>query len=346
VASTGDAIKKLRTQLGLTQQQLAEYVGVSQQTIARWEGGADVPTKYLKDLAIVLECSVSDLIEGTAVSYLMRYAERRSRLEELDDSDVPYGTARFVFVRPLGTSAATQGAVEELDDTPDELTHEFPITKGEMRRLRYRFDRREEKWNWFSFETLDNWLVFVNRSELEMFETIGDDVEQLPSYEHEEVYKALSDHEMRSVLDGTTPLETLDDEDSPYSRRLVERCVELLADAGGLGELLDTVSGITVETVDGRRKHLFSDPQEEAYSEVGVLSIQLDNIWDRDSAPADDWLVELGTEGYYRSTHFRLGSLRLIQVPLYEYLQNQEQMLKEITGEEGDDGDGEAAREA
>ncbi len=37
---TGQAIKKLRQRLGLTQSELAERLGVDQATIHRWEKGA------------------------------------------------------------------------------------------------------------------------------------------------------------------------------------------------------------------------------------------------------------------------------------------------------------------
>jgi transcriptional regulator with XRE-family HTH domain len=39
----GEAIKKRREQLGLTQQDLAEKLFVSRQTVCRWENGSRYP---------------------------------------------------------------------------------------------------------------------------------------------------------------------------------------------------------------------------------------------------------------------------------------------------------------
>jgi hypothetical protein len=45
--------------------EVAERIGVSQQTIARREGGAEIPSRYLKDIAILLDCRV-ELIRAEA----------------------------------------------------------------------------------------------------------------------------------------------------------------------------------------------------------------------------------------------------------------------------------------
>ena len=39
----GDTIKRLRQQNGLTQEKLAEKLGVSFQSVSRWEGGTSYP---------------------------------------------------------------------------------------------------------------------------------------------------------------------------------------------------------------------------------------------------------------------------------------------------------------
>ena len=56
-------IKNARIEAGLTQVQLAEKVGCSQQEIQRWESGRISPTtKTLKKLAEALGCNPGDLI--------------------------------------------------------------------------------------------------------------------------------------------------------------------------------------------------------------------------------------------------------------------------------------------
>ena len=44
----GDGIKELRKKLGLTQQELADKIGVARVTIARWETGQKKPSNLAK----------------------------------------------------------------------------------------------------------------------------------------------------------------------------------------------------------------------------------------------------------------------------------------------------------
>ena len=53
-----------RQALGLTQAQLAEQIGVIQQTVDKWEHGVRNPgIPSLKKLAAALGCSIEDLIK-------------------------------------------------------------------------------------------------------------------------------------------------------------------------------------------------------------------------------------------------------------------------------------------
>lgn len=55
-------IKELRKAAGLTQQQLAEAVSVSQATVAEWELGIYMPSaNKLRALADALGCTINDL---------------------------------------------------------------------------------------------------------------------------------------------------------------------------------------------------------------------------------------------------------------------------------------------
>ena len=58
------AIRELRKQLGLTQEQLAKLVGVKQATVSAWESGDAEPTmKNTRKLMSVLNCSSDELIK-------------------------------------------------------------------------------------------------------------------------------------------------------------------------------------------------------------------------------------------------------------------------------------------
>ena len=56
-------IAKARINAGLTQSQLAELIGTTQQVIAKWENGISSPrVATLKRLAEVLKADITDLI--------------------------------------------------------------------------------------------------------------------------------------------------------------------------------------------------------------------------------------------------------------------------------------------
>ena len=64
----GQAIKEKREKLGLTQQELAEKLFVSRQTVCRWENGTRCPDLIMaKKISIVLGIAMDDLIPTDAV---------------------------------------------------------------------------------------------------------------------------------------------------------------------------------------------------------------------------------------------------------------------------------------
>lgn len=57
-------IKELRKKLNMTQQELAEEIGVTQSAIAMWENEKALPfTDKLPLLAKALECEITDFFE-------------------------------------------------------------------------------------------------------------------------------------------------------------------------------------------------------------------------------------------------------------------------------------------
>lgn len=62
----GQRITKLRNIKNMTQDQLAEKVGVSRQAISKWERGEGLPDLYnLRELAKALDVSIDQLKDGT-----------------------------------------------------------------------------------------------------------------------------------------------------------------------------------------------------------------------------------------------------------------------------------------
>ena len=72
----GEAMKKKREQIGLTQQELAEKLFVSRQTVCRWENGTRCPDLVMaKKIALVLGIPMDDLITGEMVEHYTQAQE-------------------------------------------------------------------------------------------------------------------------------------------------------------------------------------------------------------------------------------------------------------------------------
>lgn len=73
----GENIKKIRNQKGVTQEKLADSIGVTPQAISRWESGAGYPAiEYLPDIAGFFGISVDELLG-------IKLSERESKREEI-----------------------------------------------------------------------------------------------------------------------------------------------------------------------------------------------------------------------------------------------------------------------
>ncbi|MHB1324004.1 MAG: LexA family protein [Coriobacteriia bacterium] len=67
--STGENIRTLRVLRGITQQQLADKVGVSGAAVSEWERGQNEPrSAALQKIAEVFDVTMEDIIKGTDVS--------------------------------------------------------------------------------------------------------------------------------------------------------------------------------------------------------------------------------------------------------------------------------------
>ena len=77
----GNKIMKLRKKKGLSQEELAEQVGVARQTISKWELGETSPDlKQAKELSKILNVSLDELTENDIKNILV---EKTSNTEKL-----------------------------------------------------------------------------------------------------------------------------------------------------------------------------------------------------------------------------------------------------------------------
>lgn len=111
---TGELLKRLRKEKGLTQEQLAERFYVSSRTVSRWETGSNMPdVGMLIDLADFYEVDIREIIDGERKSEIMdqetkdtlvKVAEYASEGEKRSQSKVVYtalGASIALFVSTI-----------------------------------------------------------------------------------------------------------------------------------------------------------------------------------------------------------------------------------------------------
>ena len=74
---TGAFLKELRREKGITQEQLAEELGVSGRTISRWETGSNMPDiSLLVEIAGFFDVSIPEIIKGERKSEKMKEEDK------------------------------------------------------------------------------------------------------------------------------------------------------------------------------------------------------------------------------------------------------------------------------
>lgn len=71
----GEQIKKIRTEKGITQEQLGELIGVTTQAVSRWERGGTPDAELLPRISDVLGVSTDSLFGREEQSYSLALAE-------------------------------------------------------------------------------------------------------------------------------------------------------------------------------------------------------------------------------------------------------------------------------
>lgn len=141
MTTTGQQIRAARERAGLTQEQLASYVGVTLRTIGNWERGASVPRNRLAKVHEVLpELSDQDdrgvdLRSASDAEVLAEIARRFARRE--DEEHV-----RSAAITQAGVSPATTPRVSSEAGERVELPPAAAAGPGPPQRPRGR-DRRE-----------------------------------------------------------------------------------------------------------------------------------------------------------------------------------------------------------
>ena len=98
----GKFLQELRKEQGLTQEQLAEQMGVARRTVSRWETGSNMP-----DLDILIELSDLYAVDLREIFNGERKSERLSQTQTLiKNFNSPAAKASGFFMLPFCQRAA------------------------------------------------------------------------------------------------------------------------------------------------------------------------------------------------------------------------------------------------
>lgn len=96
---TGNMIKELRTEKGLTQKELAEKLSVSTAAVSKWENGKGFPDiSILEPLSAELGISITELIKGERNSESNENDSFAKDLIEISKNEMKYESARQIFI--------------------------------------------------------------------------------------------------------------------------------------------------------------------------------------------------------------------------------------------------------
>lgn len=296
-------LRQRRSSMRLSQAQLAEYLDVSQQTVARWESSGQIPAKYIKDLAIVLGARAQDFLPRLSESpskssssnvLPLRPPDNEACTSEEEESKIPFGDVCFHFS----------------GDPEGEATF-FPVTWGTLNLIQQQlgdaaFDPPQTA-PWIQFEALNNKWVTVNTQQVDRISFVDDNVEAMSHYQHDEVYKAAAD-----LLDNMPIAEELEKEEFPYSKSLVEKATAFIEATAEQAYI--ELYGLTVQFASGHQMSQLLN------SEVATLLDLMFSGTGRFEPQARGFLqLNFRDDGQFE--HVRLDGVRLIEAALLRFLE-------------------------
>lgn len=88
---TGVKISRLREQRKMSQEQLADLVGVSQVTVGNWEQGKSIKHEHLKKVSQILEVPVDFLLDDTKKIYI-----QKNRDNSINGYEITVNTPNYI----------------------------------------------------------------------------------------------------------------------------------------------------------------------------------------------------------------------------------------------------------
>lgn len=238
-------IKLFRQRLGLTQKDLSNAIGSSQQTIARWEkDNSAIPSKFINKLAVALKTTNDQILNETIDEESLNTFDNYSNEDRVvGDIILTIQGQDDPMVCPVSNNVITS------------------LTSNEE----YKGLSKKRKAIFHFIKTMNNQSMFINKDAIKMLEFDDDSISHTP-FLHEKEYKSLTlyvkngydesylqDHpkliQLTDAIDsgdykGTINLDDLDEikiylkNGTILSRPLDERTGDFLSYAlGGLYEL-------------------------------------------------------------------------------------------------------------
>lgn len=291
-------LRQRRTALKLSQGNLADVLGVSQQTVARWENSGQIPAKYIKDLAVAMGARAEDFLPRIEESPTRRAAtapEQEGRSSEGDESEEAaeaFGDVRLHFSDRTGPRVVS-----------------YPVTWGTLNHIQEQlgdvgvgFVRAAP---WIQFETLNNKWVAVNSQALDRATFVNDDVQEMTFHAHAEVYKAA-----RALWHCMPTDDEMESDGFAYSRRLVGEVERLIGRFSR--EAWVELEGVAVDLTSGEQFAGTLNPE---------VALSLDTMFA--SRMDDDLIPNRFLQLTFRDTgtfeHVRLGAVSLIEAALQAF---------------------------
>ena len=108
IIKTGNLIKELRTEKGLTQKELAEKLNVSTAAVSKWENGKGFPEiSILEKISSELEISITELVKGERTEETTESDSVAKEIIEISKKEMKFEKARQIFVTSALSLTAT-----------------------------------------------------------------------------------------------------------------------------------------------------------------------------------------------------------------------------------------------
>lgn len=262
-------LKELRLRKMLTQKALADAMKTTQQTVARWETGKTVlNAEQIKELCSVLNCTAKQLLGD-----MRDQSEVRHTPHLFPILSAPYGTLKVHVKAGVKEYPIDNATREDLLVQLSEMYSERADLSDAL---------------WIGARTLNNNYLIINPRHVSKIELLSDDVEAMPSFETDDVYRTLT--AWPSDCDDARTAETCNALIEKHGLQAVQSSVlEFCATFEDGGELrADLTDGV-------------------AHSLWEMTSIQQSN--DRLC------FVEVEEEGFERSVFVNVGTIAMLELP-------------------------------